>query len=242
MSKKLKAPYTKKIEDFDDFIVYEVDGENIRNNVNREFTNFGQHYRFNFIPTREFWIDKQHGADETEFFVNHMLIEWNLMRDGADYETAIGKADEAEQKERLKKDFLLKVKQEIYEIFDAIPSDVYVRKILKAGNVDVHVINGRAVRDLYYIEFTEGGHHFVYDFVPENEVWLDDDLSAHERDYVLVHELHERYLMALGQDYDPAHRSSSIIEYKCRRKELDLKRAIDAEVKKNLELVEALNG
>lgn len=233
-TKTLAKPYLKKRETLDDIVVWDVDGHYIRDKVNREFTNFGQHYRFPFIPTHEFWIDKQHGADETKYFVDHMLVEWNLMRDGASYDEAIGKADSLEQLERLKKDFLLKLKQEIYSLFDAVPEEVYVKKLINVGGLDVVVINGKAVRDLYYIEFTEGGHHFVYDFVPVKEVWLDDDLSAGEREFVLLHELHERYLMAKGFDYDSAHRSSSIIEYKCRRNELDLDKCINEEVNKNV--------
>ncbi len=77
------------------------------------------------------------------------------------------------------------------------------------------------MRDLFYVDFTEGGHEFVYDFVPKGEVWIDNDLGPAERAFVILHELHERNLMAKGMHYDSAHLSSSIIEYKCRRGEKD---------------------
>ena len=71
-----EAPYIKKLETLEDFNVWDVDGEYIRSKINREFTNFGQHFRFDFIPTKEFWIDKQHGSDEKDYFISHMLVEW----------------------------------------------------------------------------------------------------------------------------------------------------------------------
>ena len=81
-----KLLYLKKILEIEDFEVWEVDGEHIRNTMNREFTNFGQHYRFPFIPVHEFWIDKEFSKGETEYFVNHMLIEWHLMHAGRSYD------------------------------------------------------------------------------------------------------------------------------------------------------------
>ena len=48
------------------------------------------------------------------------------------------------------------------------------------------------MRSVFDIDFTAGGHDYVYEFVPENEVWIDDDIEEQERGYVLLHELHER--------------------------------------------------
>jgi len=85
-----------------------------------------------------------------------------------------------------------------------------------SDGVSVWIVNGRLVRSVFDIEFTEGGHDHVYEFVPENEVWIDDDLEEPERPYVLVHELHERNLMAKGWPYSKAHAESSRLEYHCR--------------------------
>jgi len=72
------------------------------------------------------------------------------------------------------------------------------------------------VRSVFDIDFTEGGHDYVYEFVPENEVWIDNDVEELERPYVLVHELHERNCMAAGLTYNQAHTESSRLEYRCR--------------------------
>ena len=72
------------------------------------------------------------------------------------------------------------------------------------------------MRSVFDVDFTEGGHDYVYEFVPQNEVWIDNDLEEAERPYVLLHELHERNLMAKGWSYSKAHEDSSKIEYHCR--------------------------
>ena len=48
----------------------------------------------------------------------------------------------------------------------------------------VWIVRGELVRDLFFIDFTEGGHDRVYKFVPPGEVWLDDDLRRTERPFV----------------------------------------------------------
>jgi hypothetical protein len=79
------------------------------------------------------------------------------------------------------------------------------------------------------VDFTEGGHDHVYEFVPENEVWIDNDLEEAERPYVLLHELHERNLMSKGWTYSRAHEDSSRIEYHCRHHPNELHEALAKE-------------
>jgi len=38
--------------------------------------------------------------------------------------------------------------------------------------VSVWIIDGRLVRSVFDVDFTEGGHDYVYEFVPQNEVGL----------------------------------------------------------------------
>jgi len=230
-------PYLRKLESIEDFDVWEVDGKYVRDNVDREFTNFGQHFRFPFIPLREFWIDKQFGADESRYFIDHMITEWNLMSEGKSYDYALESADKLEVKERKKSASTKKAEKVVSISPDVVPKNVYKEKLKQFEGVDVWVISGVLVRGLYFIDFTEGGHHFVYDFIPFNEVWLDDDLNPTERDFVLLHELHERYLMHTGWTYEHAHHSSSIIEYKCRRDPKQLKERMAAEIENNKKVI-----
>jgi hypothetical protein len=69
----------------------------------------------------------------------------------------------------------------------------------------IFLVNGKKIRDVLDIEFTQGGHDCVYPYIPESEVWIDDDVIDAERKYVVLHELHERALMAKGMKYGRAH-------------------------------------
>ena len=190
----MPKPYLQKLIDVGDFAVWIVDGFYIRNTLNREFTNFGQHFRFPFIPKYEFWIDKENLTHEEYFYISHMLTEWFLMAAGVDYDSAISKADAAELRERKKTSLLNKVLDEKAESPKAVVKEVYETQVEKYHDVlDLWIVNGEVVRGLYFIDFTEGGHHFVYKFVPVSEVWIDGDLSQEEMPYVILHELHERY-------------------------------------------------
>ncbi|PIU22388.1 MAG: hypothetical protein COT14_01375 [Candidatus Diapherotrites archaeon CG08_land_8_20_14_0_20_30_16] len=75
------------------------------------------------------------------------------------------------------------------------------------------LVNGRAVRDLFYTDFTHGGNDKVYKFVPKYEIWLDDNLSPAERRFAAVHELYERNTMAYKKlCYDDSHDLASELE------------------------------
>jgi hypothetical protein len=227
----MKKPYLKKFSEVGDFSVYLVDGKFIRTNLDEEFTNFGQHFRLKFIPKNEFWIDKESSPGEEKYFIDHLLVEYKLMKSGMSYKKAITKAGAVEQSERKKSKKLkplLKIKN-----YETLLAKIHKKKLRGYGkDINVWVISGEKVRGLFYIDFTEGGHEFVYNFVPKSEVWIDDDISSKERKFVLLHEIHERNLMAKGMCYDDAHKSSSKIEYHCRRNPRDLNKFLKKELTK----------
>ena len=227
----MKKPYLKKIDQIGPRTVWVVDGQYVRKNIDEEFTNFGQHYRFRFIPLHEFWIDEEHGLGEEQFFIDHLLVEHRLMAGGMIYDKALEKADAVERRERRKTELIREISRLPKK---AIVENIHKRPLKKySGTVRVWVVKGELVRSLYFIDFTEGGHDKVYHFVPKNEVWLDDDLGPGERKFVLLHELHERHLMSLGWPYFKAHRSASRIEYHCRAHPEDLEADLRLEAEKN---------
>lgn len=215
MQASLKPPYLEKVAARGDFQVWIVDGPYIRGHIDEEFTNFGQHYRFPFIPDKELWIDREAHDDERAFFIDHLLVEHSLMAKGASYGEAIVKADEVERRERRRAGDVRKVTHNGKQLPDGAKVHVKLWKRLEDG-VSVWIVNGRLVRSVFDIDFTAGGHEHVYEFVPEGEVWIDDDIEESERGYVLLHELHERNLMAQGWPYSKAHASSSHLEFRCR--------------------------
>jgi hypothetical protein len=231
-----KPPYIRKLEELPPLTVWEVDGAYIRQNLSEEFTNFGQHFAFRFIPKNEFWIDKEHAPGEERFFVDHLLTEYRLMAKGKGYDQAHLKAIQVESRERHKADLSKKG-------LDGKTTPDLINKIHKEklscysnNKVTVWVINGELVRTKFFVDFTEGGHDFVYKFVPRGEVWLDDDLGqTQDREFVLLHELHERALMAKGYEYLKAHRSASRIEHLCRNNPPELPKCLKEAVKQNLD-------
>lgn len=220
------------------FRVWSVNGMYIRTKVNEEFTNFGQHFRFRMIPTYEFWIDEEHDPGETRFFVDHMLREWRLMSRGISYETAIVRADLLEQTERNRTALAKKIKKMAPK---EIPSASFlsrlrVQPIKKYSwrGCTTWIVDGEMIRDRYFIDFTEGGHEYVYHFVPHGDIWIDDDISMREWKYVVLHELHERALMAGGMEYHRAHASASHIEHVARHRSSHIAPWIREEIVKNI--------
>lgn len=227
MDHALKPPYLNRAGIRGRITIWVVDGSYVRTHMDEEFTNYGQHYAFRFIPVNEFWIDREGKPDEAPFFIDHLLIEHRLMKRGVSYDDALEAADSAERKERKRSGDV-----DSLTTGGSLPDPGRVHltlwKHLTSG-VSVWIVNGRFVRSVFDVDFTEGGHDHVYEFVPQNEVWIDNDLEEAERPYVLLHELHERNLMAKGWDYDRAHEDSSRLEYRCRHNPDELHPALAKE-------------
>jgi hypothetical protein len=228
-------PYLRQYGRIESFTVWVIDGQYVRENVDEEFTNFGQHYRFRFIPALELWLDQENTPGEDRFFIQHLLIEHRLMSQGMDYDRALERADAAEELEREK----AKSTQEGEELLKSgrIPellSRIHQQRLNEYGNeIKVWVVNGELVRSLFFIDFTEGGHDKVYKFIPGREVWIDDDVMPGERSFILLHEMHERYLMSRGWFYSRAHKDSSRIEFYCRRHPGQLGAKLKEEIERN---------
>jgi hypothetical protein len=227
----MKKPYHKKLDQIGPMAIWIVDGQHVRKNIDEEFTNFGQHYRFPFIPKNEFWIDREFGPGEQQFFIDHLLVEHRLMTSGMSYDKALERADAVERRERRKAELIKEIRAlDRKQIIEDIHKHLLKRY---SRRVNVWIIKGELVRGIFFIDFTEGGHDKVYPFVPDKEVWLDDDLGPRERKFVLLHELHERYLMTQGWAYNRAHREASKVEYHCRAHPEELEKKLHQEIERN---------
>lgn len=223
-----KLPYIKKIDERGNLQIWIVDGSYIRSHIDEEFTNFGQHYSFSYIPKNELWIERETKTDERRFFIDHLLVEHRLMSQGVPYDKALEGADRVERKERRRVGDVSRLTHHGKQLPDA--KEVHQRLWKKLENgLSVWIVNGRLVRSVFDIDFTEGGHDYVYEFVPGNEVWIDDAIEEKERRYVLLHELHERNRMVSGWSYNKAHAESSRVEYRCRHHPDELHKALAAE-------------
>ena len=193
-----------------------VDGDWIRTNIDEEWTNFGQHFKFKYIPENEFWISNETSRDEYDFYITHLTREYSLMAKGEPYDIAITKADVIERKKRNTIHDMDKVLDPKTKRVDYSKFHKELIKTLDDG-VKCWKVDGKLVRSILNIDFVSGGHSYVYFFVPKNEVWIDDKIDEADVPFVLLHELHERNLMKDGMAYSKAHADSSKIEAHARK-------------------------
>jgi hypothetical protein len=208
----------------DGFKVKVVDGNKVRKNLDINFTNFGTHNDSKVIPKKEFWIDKERVPNEEKYYVTNMLAQSKAMQTGNNYNAALIDGQRAESKERNK--FKPKYSD----------NNVHKKRLNQycKGGIDVWLVDGKKVRDKFYVNFTEGGHGYIYSFIPKNEVWIDDDLQEAEIPHVLIHELHERELMKnKGMSYNKAHEESLELELDCRRNKKNTNQVLNEELNKN---------
>jgi hypothetical protein len=228
----MKKPYKKKIGRFGGFDVWYVDGRYIRENIEEEFVNFAANYRFKFIPKNEFWIDKEFSkTKEWKYYATFLLTRAKLIKNGNSIKKARNLGAIAEQNKRDKNPIIKKLKK--------LSKEERIKKITKKiikkysnDKIKVFYVNGFLVRSLLFIDFTEGGHDQVYNFVPDGEIWIDDALNPKELKYVLLHEAHERSLMKKGMSYNEAHSHSSKIELHGRNNPESVDKILKKELKR----------
>lgn len=207
-------PYIRELEKYGDLTVWLVDGQWVRDNQDEEFTNFGHHYSFAFIPERELWLDREAGADEQAYFVAHMLTEYRLMAKGVMYPDALDQADHVERRMR-RRAGLATISRK-----GGLPDPEQAHLELFGHTEDgaaIWLVDGTLVRSVFDIDWTEGGHEFVYEFIRPGEVWIDNAVEDDEQPFILLHELFERQRMMRGERYLPAHAEASRKEWECRQ-------------------------
>ena len=230
----MKKPYEKKVGKIGNLTIWVVNGAYVRKNLNEEFTTCGEHYVFKFIPKDELWLDHEYGTKDEKYYIDYILTEYKFMSKGYSYDRAWKEGNIVQKRERKKEKEYRKLKRlkekKDYKLIERIH-----KKLLKnySNYLKVWIVNGKIVRDLFFVDFVEGGHDKVYSFVPEGEIWIDDDISQRERKFILLHEAHERYLMSKGSNYRNAHFNSSRIEHKYRNNSKGLDRELKINIKRN---------
>jgi hypothetical protein len=204
-------PYLRKLRKLSRITVWLVDGEYIRKNISEDFVNYDHHGRLFFIPEDEFWIAQGSDPEEMKFYIDRMYVEHVLIASGMGYDRASEKAGIFEKRERAKSATVDKLGSAKGK--EGIAKKVR-KKLLKSysGKVKVWVVDGMLVRSLLFTDFGGGGHDRIYHFVPEDEIWIDDDILPGERKFIILHELHERMLMAAGSTYADGHAKATVVE------------------------------
>ncbi len=179
-----------------------VDGFKIRQTLDPDFSTLHCHCTAinkyfmpkYYIPEGEWWLDARL-KDEKDFFERAESIDRpKNVKAGLEFRTYL-------RKKLLKK--------------GSIPNFV-VKKEWHLSHRLV-LVDGRIIRQYVDPEFTQGGHEFVYPYVPKGEIWIERALHPKEIPFVLHHEIVERKLMRRGKNYDMAHEYATVAEKEMRR-------------------------
>lgn len=81
------------------------------------------------------------------------------------------------------------------------------KKLLREQDgLTIYVIDGNYVRNNFEVDFALAGNHERWNFVPDNEIWVEDTGSKFDMECAIIHEITERNDMKdNGTDYEDAH-------------------------------------
>lgn len=85
--------------------------------------------------------------------------------------------------------------------------------------IDICAVDGGQARQQDQ-SFSVGGHHYVYPFIPENEIWIESGNEGKDLSALIGHEVTERDMMKRqGLTYDQAHPIANHVEEAVRLEE-----------------------
>jgi hypothetical protein len=187
--------------------------------TDEEFTNFATHVDFpDLIGQREIWIDERLFEREGIFYVLNALLRCREQERGRseDRAYAAGLGIERSLRERL-----IGVKYRAGRPHKRIPKWIYDRSYVTLPDpknpIEVWLVDGNLVRSFYKTDYTEGGHGYVYAWIPRAAIWIEHDLNEAELPYIVCHEYLELRLMRdEGLAYERAHGICSEVEFEIR--------------------------
>lgn len=225
----------KRIDTLDMGTVWLVDGGKIRKELNENFVQSGSKARFPFIPTGEFWIDINTDPREHRFFIDRFFAEETLLKAGIPLDTARTAADTLERHER---EQALSARQaKLRSHRNSLIEKIHRKRFppYTSDALNIWIVDGKLVRDTIFLDYDAGGHDRVYPWIPKQEVWIEEALSERERPFILLHELHERFLMGTGKNYQEAHQGATIVEDRLRDHPASLHDRIQEEIARNIQ-------
>ena len=201
--------------------VYSVNALAVRNSGpgNEEFDNFAIHDELpRLIPKDEIWVAERALPREGVFFIADALTRLQ--------EAARGMPEGAAYTAGLHVQRFLREKWDGLDYrggkpHKRVPARVYGGHYLTLADpefpIEVWLVDGSVVRGLYKTDYTEGGHGYVYRWVPKDEIWVESTVDRRELPLVVAHEYLELRLMRdEGLAYDPAHAIAAKLEYQLR--------------------------
>lgn len=203
------------------FKVWIVDGALVREKIFNEFIFGGNDERYPFVPEGEIWIDNSVSVKEFETTLEHEINERNLMaKYGMTYYDAHDSSLSIEltmrnnyklisEKHESSLPLVSPIDYDSTQEIESLPEkirlqNVYKKPVGERNGLTVWVVDGYNVRRDIYPDFGFSGNGYAYKFIPENEIWIDGEISCEEMEYSIALELKEYELMSKGMYYDEA--------------------------------------
>jgi hypothetical protein len=204
-----------------DCTIYTVNGLAVRNasRQDEEFGNFATQDEFpDVIGGQEVWISEKLAPKEGVFFAANSLTYLARMAAGATDRAY----DAGVEAERALREAVNGIDYRDGRPHKRVPDELYLAEYARLpdprGAVTVWVVDGNLVRSYYKTDYTQGGHGFVYPWVPKGQIWVEDGADHREIPFVVCHEYLERRLMRdAGLGYDRAHEVASALEFDLRK-------------------------
>jgi len=212
--KKEQEVGKKLIDDYGVHKIFTVNGEKVRDLTkgDEEFGLCSSHPYFpNLIPKNEIWIEDDVKEDEKEMLIHSELYKLKLISNGEDKWDAYHKAEKQEKKlrERSKS-------KGAHKTDEKADDKIYVKEWgkIKSEDLTVWLVDAEKVRNKYKTDFLEGGNGWVYKWVPNNEIWIENGLKEKEIPFIILHEFVEKTFMKEDKmKYDDAHCIAAKVEW-----------------------------
>lgn len=95
------------------------------------------------------------------------------------------------------------------------PPDVKLQSLGERGGYQVYLVDGDKIRHTVDQDFTMGGNPGRYRYIPEGEVWIENNVAPDELEETIAHELTEcREMETRNKNYDNAHDDANVAQAK----------------------------
>ena len=221
--RKFYPPLNKRfVQSVEGYDVYTVDAFAIRNAAqpDEEFDNVAIHDDFPDIIARgTIWTAQATWDKEGRFFTANAVTELKAVDSGKSKSDAYDAGIAAEQRLRKKETGITYRDGRPHR---KVPDEIYVSRYCNLSDekekTHVWIVEGHLVRCYYKTDYTEGGHGYVYPWIPHGQIWIERSIEKAEIPYILAHEYIESRLMRdEGLKYDEAHEQCSEMEFDLRQ-------------------------
>lgn len=206
----------KLIDQYGQYKVYTVDGKAMRD-MSPEAQEFGGssiHAYLKCIPENEIWIEDDVPPEEQKVLIASALYQLKQIEDGKKPRMAY---DDGLKREKDYRESGALSRKQPWKANRPAPRDIYLGKYgrMESEDIIVYLVDGEKVRNTFKTDFIEGGHGYVYHWVPNKEIWIEKGPHTDaEAPFILLHEYVERTLMKYRKmTYEKAHEIAAKVEF-----------------------------